>query len=181
MENRIPHRSVFPLVGPARKTALARILSTEAPGCAHAIMLVAVCALSAFSDVHVLAGSGPDYPLAVDSVFFFAWFDSAGRRDSLVTALPASFYAELRDNIDSVYNYATAFSLRRKELSGCHSGLRYGSCLSFTTLGTTTLKILFSCGNFSSGKLLTATDQYPFVVKLTKGFSDKLRKLARKK
>ncbi len=144
-------------------------------------MLIAVCALRTFSDVHVLRGSGPEYPLEVDSVFFFVWFDSAGRIDSLVRALPASFYAELRDNIDSVYNYATALSLRRKELSGCTSGLKYGACLSFTTLGSTTLKILFSCGDFVSGKLLTATDNYPFVVKLTKGFSVKLRKLARRK
>ncbi len=181
MENSIPDRSEFPRVGPARKTALARILSMQALGCVHAIMLVAVCALCAFPDAHVLAGSGPEYPLDVDSVFFFVWFDSVGRTDSLVTALPASFYAELRDNIDSVYNYATALSLRRKELSGCKNGLRYGSCLSFTTLGTTTLKILFSCGDFGSGKLLTGTDQYPFVVKLTKGFSAKLRKLARRK
>jgi|GEM_PF-1785432 hypothetical protein len=179
MEN-APDRSVPLPAGPARENAASRILPKEILGCAPVIMLIAVCALRAFPDVYVLKGSGPEYPLDVDSVFFFVWFDTAGRTDSLVTALPASFYAELRDNIDSVYNYATALSLRRKELSGCKGGPKYGACLSFTTLGSTTLKILFSCGDFGSGKLLTATDHYPFVVKLTRGFSAKLRKLARR-
>ena len=82
-----------------------------------------------------------------------------------------------------MYNYATALSLRRKELSGCPRGRPhsrpYGACLSFFTMGTPSLKVLFSCGNYHSAKLLTATDRYPFVVKFTKGFAGKLRKLSR--
>lgn len=134
-----------------------------------------------FPDATVLRGSGPDFPLEVDSVFFFVMYDSAGKTDSCVTALPRSFYAELRDNIDSVYNYAAALKLRRKELSGCATKPRYGSCLTFMTMGSVVLKIMFSCGDYHSGKLVTATDQYPFVVKLTKGFSERLNKLAKKK
>jgi hypothetical protein len=134
-----------------------------------------------YADATVTRGSGPDFPLEADSAFLFVWRDSAGISDSSITALPASIYAELRNNIDSVYNYATALRLKRKELSGCATGRKYGSCLSFTTMGTVTLKVLFSCGDYRSGKVITATDRYPFVVKLTKGFSEKLRKLARKK
>jgi hypothetical protein len=138
-------------------------------------------AICLYPDVTVTQGSGPDFPLEADSAFLFVWHDSAGKSDSSVTGLPASIYAELRENIDSVYNYATALRLKRKELSGCAKGRHYGSCLSFTMLGTVTLKLLFSCGDYRSAKVLTATDRYPFVVKLTKGFSEKLRKLARKK
>jgi hypothetical protein len=143
-----------------------------------ACMMMLCCAVRAFPDASVLKGSGPDYPLDIDSVFFFVWYDSAGRTDSLVKALPASFYAELRDNIDSVYNYAAALARHRRELSGCSRGRPYDACLSFFTLGTASLKILFTCGDYQSGKLLTATDRYPYVVKLTRGFSAKLRKLS---
>jgi len=152
--------------------------STIAP-----LIFLWLCAGAArlLADVSVTHGSGPDFPLEADSAFLFVWHDSAGTSDSSITGLPASTYAELRDNIDSVYNYATALRLKRKELSGCATGHKYGSSLSFTMLGTVTLKLLFSCGDYRSAKLLTATDRYPFVVKLTKGFSEKLKKLARKK
>lgn len=143
--------------------------------------LLFICASLVYPDVTVMHGSGPDFPLEADSAFLFVWHDSAGTSDSIITGLPASMYTELRENIDSVYNYATALRLKRKELSGCATRHKYGSCLSFTTLGTITLKLLFSCGDYRSAKLLTATDQYPFVVKLTKGFSEKLRKLAKNK
>jgi hypothetical protein len=143
--------------------------------------LLFICSSFVYPDVTVTRGSGPDFPLEADSAFLFVWHDSAGKSDSSITGLPVSIYAELRENIDSVYNYATALRFKRKELSGCATGHKYGSCLSFTTLGMVTLKLLFSCGEYRSAKLLTATDQYPFVVKLTKGFSEKLRKLAKKK
>jgi hypothetical protein len=156
-------------------------MSMNNPPVFTCLLVVALCALRIFPDVTVTHGSGPDFPLEADSAFLFVWHDSAGKSDSTITGLPASMYTELRDNIDSVYNYATALRLKRKELSGCATGHKYGSCLSFTTLGTITLKLLFSCGDYRSAKLLTATDQYPFVVKLTKGFSEKLRKLAKKK
>ena len=146
-----------------------------------AAALLACCALRAFPDVSVVRGGGPDFPLDVDSVYFFAWRDSGGAADSLITPLPASLYAELRDNIDSVYNYATALSAHRKELAGCPRGRPYSSSLTFFTLGTPSLKVLFSCGNYTSAKLLTATDRYPFVVKFTKGFTGKLKKIAGKK
>jgi hypothetical protein len=147
-----------------------------------AAALVACCALRAFPDVSVVRGGGPDFPLDVDSVYFFAWRDSGGAADSLIKPLPVSLYAELRENIDSMYNYATALSLHRKELVGCPQGRLhsrpYGACLTFYTLGTPSLKVLFSCANYGSAKLLTATDRYPFVVKFTKGFAGKLRKIA---
>jgi hypothetical protein len=147
------------------------------------LLFVAVpaCVPGAFADATVTRGSGPDFPLEIDSAFLFVWLDSAGKYDSSVRALPASMYADLRDNIDSVYNYATALSLRRKELSGCGHGPRYGSCLSFTMLGTMAVKVLFPCGSYSSAKVVTATDRYPFVVKFTKGFSERLKKLAKRK
>ena len=144
-----------------------------------AAALLACCALHAFPDAIVISGNGPDFPLDVDSVSFVAWRDSGKTADSLVKPLPASLYAEVRDNIDSVYNYASALSLRRKELSGCPHGRPYNARLSFFTMGTPSLRILFSCGNYVSAKLLTATDRYPFVVKFTKGFAEKLRKIAR--
>jgi|WetSurMetagenome_2_1015567.scaffolds.fasta_scaffold00150_6 hypothetical protein len=155
------------MIGPA---ALAR----TAAACALA------CALSAFPDATVVSGGGPDFPLEIDSAYFFAWRDSAGT-DSLVKPLPKSLYTELRDNIDSAYNYATALSMKRTELSGCKKGRPYASCLSFYTLGTPSVKVLFMCGEYGSAKLLTATDRYPFVVKFTKGFEGKLRKIAGKK
>jgi hypothetical protein len=147
------------------------------------LLFVAVpaCMPGVFADATVTRGSGPDFPLEIDSAFLFVWLDSAGKYDSVVTALPASVYADLRDNIDSVYNYATALSLGRKELSGCVSGPKYGACLSFTVLGTMAVKVLFPCGNYASAKVQTATDRYPFVVKLTKGFSERLKKLAKRK
>jgi hypothetical protein len=144
-------------------------------------LAVPVCTPGVCADATVTRGSGPDFPLYIDSAFLFVWLDPAGTSDSLVTALSASIYADLRDNIDSMYNYATALSLKRKELSGCGRGPKYGSCLSFTVLGTTAVKVLFSCGNYSSAKVVTATDRYPFVVKFTKGFSEKLRNLAKRK
>ena len=150
-----------------------------------AAALLACYALRALPDVSVVRGNGPDFPLDVDSVYFVAWRDSGGTADSLVKPLPLSLYAELRDNIDSVYNYATALSLHRKELVGCPRGRPhsrpYGARLAFYTLGTPSLKVLFSCGNYASAKLVTATDRYPFVVKFTKGFAGKLRKLSRGK
>ena len=133
------------------------------------------------ADATVTAGSGPDFPLTVDTAYFFAWHDSAGKSDSVIIGLPAALYAELRENIDSVYNYATALRLQRKELSGCAAGHAFGSCLSFATRGTFTVKLLFACGDYRSAKLLTAADRYPFVVKLTKGFSEKIKKIAKKK
>ena len=152
---------------------------------AAAAALLACCALRAFPDVSVVRGGGPDFPLDVDSACFFAWHDSGGAADSLIKPLPASLYAELRDNIDSVYNYAAALSLHRKELVGCPRSRPYsrpyGACLMFYTLGTPSLKVQFSCGNYGSAKLLTATDRYPFVVKFTKGFAGELRKLSRGK
>jgi hypothetical protein len=129
------------------------------------------------SDATVLAGGGPEFPLDVDSVYFFAWRDSGGRVDSIVKALPISVYAELRENIDSVFNYAASLRSQRRELSGCRRGRAFPSCISCYTMGTLSLKIQFACGDFGGGKVLTATDRYPFVVRFTKGFSAKLRRL----
>ena len=131
-----------------------------------------------FPDARVISGSGPEFPLAIDSVYFFAWHDSAGAADSAVTALPQTWYADLRNNIDSVFNYVSALRSHRKELSGCGHGCAFRSCLSFYTEGEPTLKVMFGCGDYAGGKLVTATDHYPFVVKLTKGFAAKLKRLA---
>jgi hypothetical protein len=139
------------------------------------------CASGLFADATVTRGSGPNFPLEADGVLLFVWRGLAGAADSSVTALPLSVYTELRENIDSVYNYATALKLRRKELSGCEKGPKYGACLSVTTLGTATLKVFFLRSDFRSGKILTATDRSPFVVIFTKGFSEKLKRLAKSK
>ena len=153
-----------------------RIGSSGFPAFVSACALLLCLSRSVYPDASVLGGGGPEFPLAVDSVYYFTWHGSAGKVDSVVKALPVSVYAELRENIDSVFNYAVSLRSQRKELSGCRRGRAFSSCISCYTMGTLSLKIQFACGDFSGGKVMTATDRYPFVVKFTKT-AVRLRKL----
>jgi len=130
-----------------------------------------------YSDVVVTSGGGPTFPLQIDSAFLFIWQpNSNGNFDSCIIILPNSLYAELRENIDSVFNYAQAMVLKRKELRGCGKNIKYNSCLSFVKDNKIVLKILFSCDNYQSAKVITSQDRYPFVIKFSKNFSQKIKK-----
>jgi hypothetical protein len=149
---------------------------TIAPAC---VLIVALCATAVLPDASVVQSGSPTFPLQVDKAKLIIYRESAGKKaDSLTLSLPVSLYAELRDNIDTVFTYADALRNRRQELSGCR-GKADGrwSCLTFEYMGLTVLRVFFSCNGYKSGKLAAAVDRYPFVVVLSKGFSTRLKKL----
>jgi hypothetical protein len=133
---------------------------------------------SAPADVTVLRGSGPQFPLQVDGVFLTVKHSDNGRADSSVAPLPVSWYAEIRDNIDSTYTYPQALRAKKRELAGCPKGFKYGSRLTLHYRGACVLTLLFSCGSFRAAKCITSTDPYPFVLVFTKGFCRRLERLA---
>ena len=142
------------------------------------VFLSLLCGTAARADVTVMRGNGPQFPLQVDAIFLIEKFIPNGFADSSVKQLPVSFYAEVRDNIDSSFTYPQALKAGRKELAGCKKGFKYGAQVVFRNKGAWVMSLFFSCGDFGAAKCMTSTDPYPFVVVFTKGFSRKLRKLA---
>jgi hypothetical protein len=137
------------------------------------------CCSSLFADATVISGGGPSYPLQIDAVMLNVHNGYA--KDSFSIKLPASFYTDFRDNVDSVYTYADAFRKRRNELSAGSNREDTSACLIFSTLGLPAMRFYFYPGQSKSGRLLTSDDKYPFVIVLTKGFSTQLAKLLKKK
>lgn len=138
------------------------------------ILIVVFYAAGAFPDATVIQSDVPTFPLQVDEAKATVCRVHVKKEDSCTVRLPVSLYAELRDNIDTVFAYADAFRKRRPELS---ENADSGSCLTFEYMGLFVMRIFFLNGGYRSGKLVTAEDRYPFVVVLTKGFSVRLRKL----
>lgn len=128
----------------------------------------------------VQSGS-PTFPLQVDNVTIVMHVRRGlgKKRDSVTVRLPVSLYAELRDNIDTVFTYADALMRHRRELAQQENAdtVHTGSYLTFEYMGLRVMSIFFSNQGFTSGKLIAAEDRYPFVVVLTKGFSVRLKKL----
>jgi hypothetical protein len=142
-----------------------------------AFLIVVACTVGAFSDVTVIRSGGPTFPLQVDKVRATVYRNVGEKKDSLTVGLPVSLYAELRDNIDTIFTYADALRKRRRELSENSDHASGGSYVTFEYLGLCVMRIFFSNTGFGSGKLAAAEDRYPFVVILTKGFSKRLKKL----
>ena len=152
-------------------------MKTETIIVASIFMALLYCT-AARADVTVMRGNGPQFPLQVDAIFFIVKFIANGSADSSVKQLPVSFYAEVRDNIDSSYTYPQALRAGRKELAGCKKGFRYGAQMVFRNKGARVMSLFFSCDDFGAAKCMTSADPYPFVVVFTKGFSRKLHRLA---
>jgi hypothetical protein len=131
---------------------------------------------SCFSDATVVQSGSPTFPLQADSVSLTVHRVRGNGVDSAVIGLPVSLYAELRDNIDTVFTYADALRRHRRELSQSVT-----SCLTVGYMGICVMRIFFSNNGYRSGKLVAAVDRYPFVVVLTKGLSARLKKLAERK
>jgi hypothetical protein len=146
-----------------------------------AALALSVCAMAhgAFGQLSVVSGTGPDYPLKADSIVLMK---AAGRpphvRDSMVTALPPDFLDELKNNVDSVFNYVDAVRLRREEITGCVHGVKYGSCIRFFNEKKQVMKISFPCKRFSVGLLDVIADKYPYAVTFKPEFVKKMERLA---
>jgi hypothetical protein len=133
-----------------------------------------------FPDATVVQSGSPTFPLQVDKVTLFVPPEAGTKRDSLTVRLPASLYAELRDNIDTIFTYADALRRHRRELSGTFGGDEDARpCLTLEYMGLCVMRIFFVNNGFRSGKLIAAVDRYPFVVVMTRGFSARLKKLVR--
>lgn len=147
------------------------------------ILLVFLCAAVALPDATVVQSGSPTFPLQVDNVTLTVPCSPGGKkRDSMTVRLSVSLYAELRDNIDTIFTYADALRRHRQELSGTSGGNDSArSCLRLEYMGLCVMRIFFLNGSYRSGKLIAAVDRYPFVVVLTKGLSARLKKFAGKK
>jgi hypothetical protein len=149
---------------------------------AHAcVLIIALFASAVLPDASVVQSGSPTFPLQVDKVKLTVHRGAEKKTDSLTLPLPVSLYAELRDNIDTIFTYADALRNRRQELSGCRgkAGGALSSCLTFEYMGLTVMRVFFSCSGYKSGRLAAAVDRYPFVVVLSKGFSVRMKNLTK--
>jgi hypothetical protein len=141
------------------------------------LLVLTLAASNVFPDATVVQSGSPAFPLQVDNVTLIVHRSIAKKRDSVTFRLPVSFYAELRDNIDTIFTYADALRKHRRELSCTADAAHNGSSLTFEYMGLRVMSIFFPDQSCTSGKLVAAEDRYPFVVVLTKGFSARLKKL----
>lgn len=141
------------------------------------IIILTMAVFNAFSDATVVQSGSPTFPLRVDNVKLTKYRGQGKKQDSMTIKLPVSLYAELRDNVDTIFTYADALRKHRRELLRTTGTMRNGSCLTFEYMGLWVMRIFFSNNGYGSGKLMAAEDRYPFVVVLTRGFSARMKKL----
>jgi hypothetical protein len=131
-----------------------------------------------FPDGSVVQSGSPTFPLQVDRLSLRVIRAAAAKKpDTASIPLPVSLYADLRDNLDTIFTYADALRKRRPELAGNPSG----PSLTIEYMGLCVMRIFFLNNSYKSGKLIASVDRYPFVVVLTRGFSARMKKLAGKK
>jgi hypothetical protein len=143
------------------------------------IFTVLLCAVTVLPDATVVQSGSPTFPLQVDKLTLSVFRSSPGKKglDSATVRLPLSLYAELRDNIDTVFTYADALRRRRPELSPHPADRAAGPCLTIEYMGLWVMRLYFQSVACKSGRLIAAVDRYPFVVVLTRGFAARMKKL----
>ncbi len=131
-----------------------------------------------YADATVIQSGSPAFPLEIDRIVLTIVNNHTKNRvDTVSRVLRQNLYAELRDNIDTVFSYADALRLHRSELSvSAESSSAY---LTFEYLGLPAMKVFLQNPTCKSAKLSSSTDRYPYVIVFTKGFSTQLRKLLR--
>jgi hypothetical protein len=137
------------------------------------LLITVFCTASAIADGSVVQSGSPTFPLQVDRAVLTLRCGQGKTAPPRTVSLPVSLFAELRDNIDTMFTYADALRRRRPELAGAPEK----ACLSFEYMGVSVLRMYFPCGRFESGRLESSEDRYPFVAVLTKGFTARLKKL----
>jgi hypothetical protein len=143
--------------------------------------LLAFFALSScvFGQISLVSGNGPSYPKKADSVVFVLAADPPRRaHDSIISALPPQFLDECISGIDSVFNYVEAVRLKRREITGCGRGQKFGRHLVFYNVHKPVMKLLFSCNRLEGGMLDITAEKYPFAIVFKPDFVKKLKRIA---
>jgi len=144
------------------------------------LLILALVVPGAFPDAIVVQSGSPTFPLQVDNVKLSEGRGAGKETDTLSLQLPISLYADFRDNVDTMLTYADALRKHRPEISTAEGNKEPRRVLAFEYMGLCVMQVFFSGTGFSSGKLVATEDRYPFVVILTKGFSARLERLARR-
>lgn len=144
------------------------------------ILIVLVFAAAALPDATVVQSGSPTFPLQADKVTLSVRWAGSGKRgqDSVTVRLPVALYADMRDNIDTIFTYADALRRHRPELAASPDDAPVRPRLTIEYMGICVMQLFFQNGAYKSGKLVAAVDRYPFVVVLTRGFAARLKKLA---
>jgi hypothetical protein len=145
------------------------------------ILIFGACAWDVRADASVLTSGSPSFPLQVDNIQLVVHHRHFQKSDSSVVTLPISLYPDLRDNIDSIFNYPDAFRQHRKEISAGKKPDRTISYLTFKYMGQVKMRVVFSGNGYRSGKLMLDSEHYPFVVVLSRGFAARLAAMVPKK
>ena len=143
-------------------------------------LLILTLAAAALPDATVVQSGSPTFPLQVDKVTLSVPYGCPAKRgqDSVTVRLPVALYADMRDNIDTIFTYADALRRRRPELAASPDDAPVRPRLTIEYMGICVMQMFFQNSTYKSGKLVAAVDRYPFVVVMTRGFAARMKKLA---